>query len=376
MPAGEDRIIYEEENTTVLADIEKYEARSRIADDHKYERLIRHLKTKGFNWIRHGKNKSLDGKVDSVEISLSYNYKLNRHRFEFIFPKQFKTMESHLFIHKFIRKECHDNPDEYEIGMVESSEFGIDEKNFPPGYGMAYILNLVKASKKSRSKFELYVHFRDEITKKLIKDYLREEGKTVRTETKGKYIKKESELIEKYLNEKNSMLDEELQEQIWKEGILSILESVNIKIENLGNYQDLYEELVFQQNQENQENIIIILRTLEVSLEIYKQSDQTLGRIGETFDKVSQTLERVGETLDKISQTLERIDQNQEKLSQNQELNQIDLINRIDYLSNQNIETQTIIKTNGFWFKIKNFFRKIKQFIKLKLNYDKERREY
>jgi predicted transcriptional regulator len=124
--AGEDQVIKDTETLTILFDVLLYEARSRISDNTKYERLKRYLSRKGFSPVKHGKNKSLDGTVDEVEIRLSHNYKLNRHRFEFGFPKGFKLMECHLFVHNFL-KRIHDNPDDYEIGPV-ASELTVDLK--------------------------------------------------------------------------------------------------------------------------------------------------------------------------------------------------------------------------------------------------------
>jgi hypothetical protein len=366
MPAGDDRVIYEAEDIEVLCDIERYEAVSKTSDDLKYARLKRRLGFRGFSFIKHGKNRSLDGTVDNVEISLSHNYKLNRHRFDFVFPKEFKTMECYLFIHKFLKKDCIDNPDDYAIGIVASSEFGIDEKNVPPGLGPEYILNLVKAARKSRSKFELFVQFRDEITQKLMKIYLKENGKTVRTETKMKYLEPAAKLIEQYKTEKDAALDIELQDQIWRELILSILESIEAKVENnaASNFQQNQE--ILKQNHGINENMS---EMKEDQITMFYQLDQLRHR----EQKDNEILANQTEILLKYAENQAKMIETQDLLIKNILLLQDNLTRNYETLFYQNREImaelskpETRMKESGVGFKLKSFFKKIIKKLKRK----------
>jgi len=366
MPAGDDRVIYDAEDLEVLCDIERYEAVSKTSEDLKYTRLKRRLSFRGFSFVKHGKNRSLDGIVDNVEISLSHNYKLNRHRFDFVFPKEFKTMECYLFIHRFLKKNCIDNPDDYAIGIVASSEFSIDEKNVPPGLGPEYILNLVKAARKSRSKFELFVQFRDEITQKLMKIYLKDNGKIMRTETKMKYLEPAAKLIEKYKTEKDATLDTELQDQIWRELILSILESIEIKLENNASYQDLYADSNFQQNQkisqQNQKTDENIVKMKEDIITILYQLDQLRHReqkdneiLANQTEILLQLTENQAKQIETQNLLIKNIQVVQEQLAQNYET--LFYQNREIMAEISNLETR--IEESGIGFKIKNFFKNL-----------------
>lgn len=373
MPAGDDRVIYEAEDIEVLCDIERYEAVSKTSDDLKYARLKRRLGFRGFSFIKHGKNRSLDGTVDNVEISLSHNYKLNRHRFDFVFPKEFKTMECYLFIHKFLKKDCIDNPDDYAIGIVASSEFGIDEKNVPPGLGPEYILNLVNAARKSRSKFELFIQFRDEITQKLMKIYLKENGKTIRTETKMKYLEPASKLIEQYKTEKDAALDIELQDQIWRELILSILESIEAKVENNAAYQDLYADSNFQQNQEilkqnhginenmseMKEDQITILYQLDQLRHREQKDNEILANQTEILLKYAENQAKWIETQNLLIKNIQLV---QEQLAQNYET--LFYQNREIMAEISKLETR--MKESGIEFKIKHFLKELYRKLKRK----------
>lgn len=319
MPAGEDHIIRETEYVDVLLDILLYEARSRISDNNKYERLKRHLSSIGFNYVTHGKNRSLDGKFDKIEISLTHNYKLNRHRFEFCFPKDFSLMECHLFIHRFLKK-IHDNPDDYKIDIVGSSEFALDLKNF----GFEFIENLIKAANKLRTKNELFFQYRDKVTKALIKTYQtpkRNEGKTVRIEGKTKNIRDIAKHIEKYLNEKNAIFNLELQDQIWREIILQLIQ------EDKENSSRILGEILRELTEINDKNEAIIDILLGLAANQEKQTEIVNLQI-----QHNQLLQ-------------ENLTQNYETLfHQNQDLSDKTnhISNRIDDISNQNSETQVI----------------------------------
>lgn len=363
--AGEDQVIKDTETLTILFDVLLYEARSRISNNEKYERLKRYLSRKGFSLVKHGKNKSLDGKIEEVEVRLSHNYKLNRHRFEFCFPKGFKLMECHLFIHNFL-KRIHDTPDDYEIGPV-ASELTVDLKIND------IIENFEKAANSIRTKNELFFQFHDQNTRSLIKTYLKNAGNITRIETKTGNFDKAVKSIAEYMNKKDTILDTELQEQLWREVILSLLESLEIKTENTAVYQDLYAASTFQQNQtilhQNQETNENMAEMKEDQITILYQLDQLRHR----EQKDNEILANQTEILLKYAENQQKWIETQDLLIKNIQLIQEQLAQNYETLFYQNREImaeiskiETRMKESGIGFKVKHFLKELYRKLKRK----------
>ena len=103
------------------------------------------------------------------------------------------------------------------------------------------------------------------------------------------------------------------------------------------------------------------LATTEYRNELHFENiDTTLKEIKEKSDKSGIPTEILMKFIE-IAEKMVGVPAVIEKISNNQDLTANLLINQIDHLSNQNIETQVMIRTNGFWFKVKNFFRKLRK---------------
>lgn len=265
-----------------------------------------------------GKDKPLVKSEEYVEIRFSYNIHDKTYKFTFWFKKGFNPLKVENFARNWLINQMREQIENWIIYL--DLELSIDFKESENSQALLLLWEIDRTINQIydlKNKFIKQCYVKGHWTKLYWK---LPEGK-VRLEVQGNKDHNEPFEVMKYIleNFRNLFYTENRNEMYFNE-----LEK------QMGSIEKIPEELnELKEGQVNTEYELSQLRFLQ------RDSQNNTHNQNEILMKISQCLEKV---------------------SQSQDLTANLLINQIDHLSNQNIETQVMIRTNKFWFKIKKFF--------------------